>query len=92
VSFDKDGRSFIVEVRAAVAIPLVEDEEWVAEVRITATFVSDISITRRDAVAFARASGVFLVWPYARATLTDLARAAGVSAPMLPLLTRPASA
>lgn len=38
---------------------------------------------------FARASALYLLWPYARRLLDDAARTAGVEGPPLPLLVRP---
>jgi hypothetical protein len=89
VSLAEDGRSFAIEVQAKVEVPLVDDEVWAASIRLMATFVSDVVLRRTDARAFANASGVFLVWPYARTYLNELARVAGVTAPLLPLVTRP---
>lgn len=89
VNIAEDGRSFTIEVQAKVEVPLVDDEVWAATIRLTATFVSDVVVRRYDARAFANASGVFLVWPYARTYLNELARIAGVTAPLLPLVSRP---
>lgn len=89
VTLDEDGKSFAIEVQAKVEVPLVDDEVWAASIRLTATFVSDVVLRRSDARAFANASGVFLVWPYARTYLNELARVAGVAAPLLPLVSRP---
>ena len=88
-SVGDDRRSFSIEVRSSVSVPLLEDQVWLADIRISATFTSDIDITRSDAQAFARASGVFLVWPYARTYLSELAAMADVSASLPPLLSRP---
>ncbi len=57
--------------------------------RLTAVFASTPELNEETAQAFVRMSGVFLVWPYARATLTSLSQMAGVPAPYLPLLSRP---
>jgi len=85
-----DGLSFVIEVRAQVLVPLLEDEVWAAELGLVATFVSETHLRRVDVQSFTQLSGVFLVWPYARAYLTELARMAGVTAPLLPLFYRPA--
>jgi hypothetical protein len=84
-----DGRTFTIAVRARVKVPLLEDEVWSASLRLQADFASELEVSDKDAQDFARLSGVFLVWPYARTYLTEFARMAGVTAPMLPLLTRP---
>src|SRR5664280_2890976 len=83
VNLAEDGLSFAIEVQAQVEVPLVDDKAWEASIRLTATFVSDVVIRRSDALAFANASGLFLVWPYARTYLNELARIAGVTAPLL---------
>lgn len=85
----EDGRSFSIEVRVQVSVPLVDDQAWDADLRIDAKFLSDVKLTRRLALAFTNASGVFLVWPFARSYLSDLARMAEVKAPILPLVWRP---
>ena len=89
IRLSEDGRSFEIAVVVRVVVPLVEDEVWAARIRLVAIFASDVDVTRGLALAFARQSGLFLVWPYARTHLTELARMAGVSAPLLPLLLRP---
>jgi hypothetical protein len=88
VRFAEDRRAFDVQVIVRVVVPLVEDEVWAARIVILATFASEVDLTRQVARNFARLSGLFLVWPYARTYLTELARMAGVSAPPLPLLLR----
>jgi hypothetical protein len=89
INFADDRKSFGVVVVVRVVVPLVEDEVWAASITLVATFTSDVRLRLSDARAFARMSGLFLIWPYARTHLTELARMAGVSAPLLPLLTRP---
>jgi hypothetical protein len=89
VDFSEDHRAFGVAVKVGVVVPLVDDQVWAASIDLVARFTSEVVLKRSDALAFAQMSGLFLVWPYARTHLTELARMAGVSAPLLPLLTRP---
>jgi hypothetical protein len=89
VSLADDGRSFSIEVRVRVSVPLVDDQAWDADLRIDAKFLSEVKITRPIARAFTDASGVFLVWPFARSYLSELARMSDVPAPFLPLVWRP---
>jgi hypothetical protein len=72
-----------------VRVPLGDDDVWSAHCRITALFAASLDIDDEVAESFAKLSGVFLVWPFARSALTTLAQLAGVTAPQLPLLTRP---
>jgi hypothetical protein len=83
-----DHRSFEIEVTVRAVVPLVGDNVWAARIVIVSAFASEVNVSRRLALDFARQSGLFLVWPYARTHLTELARMAGVSAPLLPLLLR----
>jgi hypothetical protein len=84
-----DGFSFTISVETRVVVPLVDDMVWAASLRILTEFVSDVEVSEQEAELFARLSGLFLVWPYARTHMTELARMAGVPAPVLPLLSRP---
>ncbi|MEW6225999.1 MAG: hypothetical protein AB1627_15345 [Chloroflexota bacterium] len=86
-----DRRSFRIVVSTRVRVPLAEDDIWVGVVRMVATLVSDEDVPDDLAVAFARLSGVFLVWPYARLYVDQLGKMAGVAVPPLPLLSRPGS-
>jgi hypothetical protein len=78
-----------MDLRARVRVPLGEDEIWTASIRLVALFASTVPVAEAIAQDFARQSGVFLVWPYARTVVTTLSQIAGVTAPVLPLLTRP---
>ena len=82
-------RSFSVSLSARVKVPIGEDEMWTANVRLVAQFASEVDVDGPLAEDFTRMSGVFLVWPYARTVLSTLSQMAGVTAPLLPLLTRP---
>jgi preprotein translocase subunit SecB len=84
-----DPRSFSLSLVARVRVPLGDDELWFARCKLTALFAASDDVAQTDAEAFARLSGIFLVWPFARSALTNLSQMAGVTAPQLPLLTRP---
>jgi hypothetical protein len=87
----EDGRSFSISVSARIRVPVADDQIWIGSVRLAATLISEVEVSEEDAAAFARLSGVFLMWPYARVYLGQMGGIAGVTVPPLPLLTRPGS-
>lgn len=85
-----EGETFRARVRISVDIPVLGTELFHAEVRLEADFVntggSAISVsTFRE---FARRQLMYLVWPFARAYIDQLATMAGVGIPPLPLIIR----
>lgn len=81
--------SFEIGVRVRVRVPLQDEEVWTAAMTLEARFVSHEPVPPELASDFARYSGLFIVWPYARVYLDQLAAMSGVSAAPLPLLSRP---
>jgi hypothetical protein len=84
----EDGTSFTIEVTARASIPLSEDETWAASLSLQAMFVRDEPVPADLAADFARLSGLWVVWPYARLHMSQLVEMCGIAAPPLPLLTR----
>lgn len=85
-----EGRSLVVSLRASLFVRISEEEAWDAQVVLRGRFTSNIELSPHDADYFARSSGLYVLWPFARAYLDQLARLAGIpAAPLLPLIVRP---
>jgi preprotein translocase subunit SecB len=84
-----DGKAFRLAVTARVRVPVDAAEIWIAELVLEGRFAASIDLSPDLVGSFARQSGVFLLWPYARVILDQLALSAGVTVPPLPLLLRP---
>lgn len=87
-----DGLSLTVHLRASLFVRLADDEAWSARALLVGEFSSSVPLSEADADYFARSSGLYVLWPFARAQLDQLARLAGVDAPQLPLIVRPGRA
>lgn len=81
--------SFDCAISVRVRIPGPGDEIFDGTAELVGRFVAETEVDEARAGAFARASALFLLWPYARTSLDDAARTAGVEGPPLPLLVRP---
>jgi preprotein translocase subunit SecB len=89
-SLAEDGRSLSVRVRASILFRLSDEETWQAHVVLLGNFTSTVEVKPDAAELFAKASGLYVLWPYARAYLDQLARISGIAAaPQLPLIVRP---
>jgi preprotein translocase subunit SecB len=87
----EDGLELDLQLRATIVVRVAEREVWDARVELVGRFTSDKPLKDIDAAYFARTSGLYVLWPFARTALDNLSRMAGVSAPILPLLVRPAT-
>ncbi len=76
-----------ISVRVRIRGP--EQETFDSTAEFVGRFVSETEVEEARAAMFARASALYLLWPYARTLLDDAARTAGVEGPPLPLLVRP---
>jgi hypothetical protein len=92
VSLSEDKRALAVRIRASLLTRVSDTEVWQARVELVGHFTSSIDLEPHDAIAFAAQSGLYVLWPFARAEMDQLARLAGISdAPQLPLIVRPRS-
>lgn len=84
---------FTCRVRVYVDIPVLDGEIFHGEVTLVAYFVRAVGgpIALPLAREFARQQAVYIVWPFARGQLDQLARMTGVAVPPLPLLLIPRS-
>lgn len=84
-----DGATLTVRLRASTVVRLSETEVWVARTELLARFTSSPAVSEEEAAFFANSSGLYVLWPFARAALDGVARLAGVEVTPLPLLVRP---
>jgi hypothetical protein len=86
----EDG-GFTFAVRVAVVVPVVQGDIWTATVDLRARVVVTGGHPISAAVAreFAKAQGAYLIWPFARSYLDQIARNMGIGAPLLPTLIVP---
>jgi hypothetical protein len=84
-----DGRALVLSLSARLTVRISPDEVWEARVELLGRFSSSLELTSDDGEYFASSSGLYVLWPFARADIDALARLAGVQAPPLPLLIRP---
>jgi hypothetical protein len=84
-----DGLVLSCELRTSMLVPTGAESTWDARVVMVGSFQCVRQLSDEEAAFFSRTSGLFVMWPFARATLDALARFASVSAPQLPLLVRP---
>lgn len=90
VNLSEDGRALDVRLRVALRLRLADEETWEIHVVLLGHFTADRDLTSDQAESFARDSGLYVLWPFARAHIDQLARLAGItSAPQLPLIVRP---
>jgi len=82
-------RSFVVSIRPRIRAALPGNEVWFASFVLSGHFVASLDIAPEDAQAFARQSGFFLLWPYARLHFSELAAMSRVEISPLPLVSRP---
>ncbi len=71
-----------------MVVPTTESDVLEIVALLTGRLVSPELVDDDRAEQFARASAIYLLWPYARAFFQDMARMAGVTAPPLPLIYR----
>jgi preprotein translocase subunit SecB len=84
-----DGRTFTVALKASLLFRLPDDEAWDAQVQLEGRFSSAQALDRVEAAYFAQSSGLYVLWPFARVHLDQLARMAGIpNVPQLPLIVR----
>jgi len=81
--------TFDCTIRLRVLVPVHQAEIFEISVWVTGRFVSHSEVDESAADQFAKASGIFILWPYARVYCGELARLGGVAAPPLPLVVRP---
>lgn len=90
VTLSEDGQALGVRMKASLLVRLSDDEVWQAHVVLLGSFGSAVELTWDVADGFAKASCLYVLWPFARAQLDLLARLAGIAAPpQLPLIVRP---
>lgn len=81
--------TFVCGIRVRLLVPLDELSLFEIDLGMKARFVSADEVIASAADSFARASALYLLWPYARTYSHEIARLGGVTAPPLPLLVRP---
>ncbi len=89
VAFADDGMALSCELRTILVVPTGDEEVWEAKVVLRGQFVCSQTLKRSQAVFFASASALWVMLPFARAQVMQLASVAGVDAPPLPLVIRP---
>lgn len=82
----EDAKSFACRLELAAAYPVHDSEAVRVEVTVEGVFLSDTPLTQEQHAAFVEATPIVLLWPYARAYVSDLGRMLGVTLPMLPTL------
>jgi hypothetical protein len=82
-------REFRCRLQVNTQVPISDEEIWTAKVTIVGRFGSSIDLTPAQARSFARDSGLYVMWPFARAHLAQFAMLAGLEPPHLPLIVRP---
>jgi hypothetical protein len=89
VSFASDGMALECEFRTILIVPVRDEAVWEARVVLRGQFVCTQALKRSQAVFFANTSALWVMLPFARAQVMQLASLAGVDAPPLPLVIRP---
>lgn len=84
-----NAREFRCTLQVNTQVPISDEETWTAKVTIVGRFGSSIDLTLVQARSFARDSGLYVMWPFARAHLAQLGMLAGLEPPHLPLIVRP---
>jgi hypothetical protein len=84
-----DGLSLVISIRASFRFRIAENETWDTSVVLVGSFTSARELSDDDAQFFAASSALYVLWPYVRTELDQLARFAGVTIPQLPLIVRP---
>lgn len=83
-----DRSEFECTVRAVVIVPTALGH-WRADISLRGAFVSqEGSLTARQLRFFVRAGALYVLWPYARVYVSEVAALSGVSGPPLPLIVR----
>jgi len=82
-----DRTDFTCSVRTVVSVPL-GGRSWRADVTVRGTFSSDGGLTVRQLRFFVQTSALYVLWPFARTYVDQLATLSGVVAPPLPLIVR----
>jgi hypothetical protein len=89
MSVSEDGHEFEVSVQAWVRVPSGDADVWIGRLTVQAAFIASTELNAETVATFARRSGVYLLWPYCRVYLDQLANLSGVPIAPLPLLVRP---
>jgi hypothetical protein len=86
-----DRQGFACEIRVWVELQVLEDEFFRAETVVVGTFATtqDEPVPLSLARAFVRDQALYLLWPFARAFLDQIATISGVGIPPLPLVVVP---
>jgi hypothetical protein len=85
----EDGLRVSCRLRTTMRIPLGETETWEGRIVLLGHFSSTRELEDIDAEFFARASALYVMWPFARSAFDQLRLLAGLQAIPLPLLVRP---
>jgi hypothetical protein len=90
-SASEDRSAFDCSARAVVRMPTSEGV-WRADVSVRGSFVTEPgTVSKAQLRYFVATSALYLLWPYARVYVTQVALLAGVSGPPLPLIVRPSA-
>jgi hypothetical protein len=77
------------EFRTLLTVPVSDEAVWEARVVLRGQFVCNQALKRSQALLFTNESALWVMLPFARAQVMQLASLAGVDAPPLPLVIRP---
>lgn len=91
VTLAANGEGFRCRVRIGTVVPVLDAEVFECDVTMEGNFVAidGDPVTLSVARLFAKRQALYLVWPFARAYLDQLAMMTGVAVPPLPLLLVP---
>lgn len=84
-----DHDAFGCSIEVNISVPVLDDELFTASLEIAATFAAQNKLSTAVARDFCHKQSLYLLWPFARGYFHQLAQAAGVTVPPLPLIVRP---
>lgn len=85
VSTSEGRDAFVCAVRVQTTVPF-EGDVWSASATVSARFTSERPLLPGELRSFLDQSVLYVVWPFARAAIYQLAALSGVSGPPLPMI------
>ena len=87
----EDGTEFVCRIIAVVRTPVTDSQTWRLRLVLDGRFIAERGLTPEEIHSFQENSAVFVLWPYARSMIGELAAHSGIQLPPLPLIVRPSA-